>query len=174
MKVSLTRLIIHGIGEAGEVTLHSFFPKKYSYTYLSRRLFGLESYPKANPQTVVSLLSRLRRQGLVERRGSKGSSLWSLTDRGKEWLEKNKKSVISAVPAEDGIIRLVIFDVPERERRKRDSIRAELIGFNFRQLQKSVWIGHSPLPVSFIELIDELNLKNSVHIFSVREAGTLE
>ncbi|MDZ4260393.1 MAG: hypothetical protein U1A25_01890 [Candidatus Sungbacteria bacterium] len=155
------------------MTLNSFFPEKYSYTHFSRKLLGLESFSKTNSQTVVSLLSRLKRQGLVERRGGKGASSWLLTGQGKKYLEKNRESVLP-VPQEDGITRLVIFDVPERERRKRDSIRAELIGFNFRQLQKSVWIGYNPLPVGFIELIDELNLKNSVHIFSVREAGTLE
>ena len=73
----------------------------------------------------------------------------------------------------DGITRLVVFDIPERERKKRDTLRAELIGYGFEGLQRSVWIGHRPLPADFIEFLDSLNLKNKVHIFSVRESGTL-
>ena len=73
----------------------------------------------------------------------------------------------------DGITRLVMFDIPEYERKKRTAIRTELVGCNFQQLQKSVWIGSCPLPEDFIALIDELKLKNNIHIFSVREKGTI-
>ena len=78
------------------------------------------------------------------------------------------------VPPSDGIMRLVIFDIPEKERKKRRALRAELISFNFSQLQKSVWAGENPLPEDFLSFLDELNLKNKVHIFSVRKHGTLQ
>ena len=174
MKVSLTHFIIQKIGEAGNVTLDSFFPKKYSRTHISRRILGLDSYPKIAPRTVSALLSRLKRQGLVERRGKTGASSWRITDKGEQWLKENTKKSVSQVPAVDGVTRLVIFDIPERERRKRDIIRAELVGYCFQQLQRSVWVGFNPLPEDFVGLVDTLHLKNNVHIFSVKEHGTLE
>ena len=73
----------------------------------------------------------------------------------------------------DGITRLVIFDIPEKERRKRNILRVELVTYDFKMLQKSVWIGATPLPEDFIHKLDKLNLKNKVHIFSVQEYGTL-
>ncbi len=74
----------------------------------------------------------------------------------------------------DGIARIVAFDIPERERKKRDTIRAELVTYNFKQLQKSVWIGYNPLPEDFTELLNGLHLRDEVHIFSVLEKGTIE
>ncbi|MDP3770075.1 MAG: hypothetical protein U1A25_03440 [Candidatus Sungbacteria bacterium] len=171
---SLTYFIIQKMGELGETTVGAFFPKKYVRTHLSRQLFGLESYPSATSRTVISLLSRLKRQGLVERHGVRGKSSWALTFKGRQWLqEKNNKEFSSFVAPPDGVARLVIFDIPEYDRRKRDVIRAELISCNFQKLQRSVWIGYNPLPENFIELIDTLHLKGNVHLFSVREFGTL-
>ena len=173
MKDSITHIILHKIGEVGEVTLNAFFPKKYSRTHLSRHLFGLDSYPKTTPQTVASILCRLRREGLVERKGKHKNSSWVVTDRGRNRLIKNHAQMPTIIPAADGVARLVIFDISERERKKRNVIRAELVGCNFQQLQRSVWIGYNPLPEDFIELVDALHLKKSVHIFSVKEKGTL-
>ena len=170
MNTSLTRLILGKIGEIGKVTFDGFFPKKYSYARLTRTFLGIDSYPRVTPQTVASLLSRLKRQGLVERQGSKGSSSWLLTDQGRQLLKKSEP----IIPLKDNITRLVIFDIPERERKKRDIIRMELVGCGFQLLQQSVWIGHNPLPEDFIERIDTLRLKNNVRIFSVRDVGTLE
>lgn len=73
----------------------------------------------------------------------------------------------------DGIQRLVIFDIPEAMRAKRQAIRAELVSCGYQQLQKSVWLGEKPLSNDFIELLEALDAKPYVHIFSVRKTGTL-
>ena len=168
---TITGLILRKIGEAGVLTFDVFFPPQYSYAQVSRLLFGVDGSLRANPQTVSSLLSRLRRQGLVARNGSRGAYSWRLTKRGRE---RTATYAFSEVPAPDGISRLVIFDIPERERKKRDVVRAELIACNFRRLQKSVWIGENPLPEDFLTLVDDLRLKQKLHIFSIREHGTIK
>lgn len=129
---------------------------------------------KVHPTTVSSILSRLQRQGLVERVGSKQKAFWRITPKGKEWRKARNQNHDMCQQKNDGITRLVIFDIPEYDRKKRTVIRTELIECNFRQLQKSVWIGVCPLPESFILLIDKLCLKDNVHIFSVREKGTID
>lgn len=169
-----TRLILEKLGELGTATFESFFPKKYAYTRISRPLFGLDAYPRVSPPTLSTLLSRLQRQGLVLRKGTHRSSSWVLTRKGKHRLQKSDKPYRADIPESDGIIRLVIFDIPERERKKRDILRAELVGCDFTVLQKSVWMGRHPLPKSFIAFLDSLNLKNRVHIFSVKDCGTLD
>lgn len=107
--------------------------------------------------------------GLVERRGTKKTSIWYLTSRGEKYLKKEMDK-----PRPDGVRRLVIFDIPEKEREKRRVIRGELTGLGYSQLQKSVWMGEVPLPKDFIILLDTLNLHGKVHIFSIRERGTLQ
>ncbi len=173
-KNSATRIILEKLGELGFITLDVFFPKKYySMTHLSRKLFGLDSSPRVPPRTFSSLMWRLKREGLVASSQRGGSTGWNITSKGRDVM-KQRFLHVPAVPPPDGIERIVIFDIPERERRKRDAIRAELLSCNFSQLQKSVWIGTNPLADDFIKFLDGLNLKNKVHIFSIRKRGTLE
>lgn len=170
---SVARIILEKLQELGEGTLDAFFPKNYAYTAIWRPLLGLDKPRKITRHAISMNLSRLRREGLVERLGTGRKSRWQLTTKGRKSLAKHPKHLESPSLPKDGIMRLVIFDIPERERRKRDIIRAELLWCKFRQLQKSVWIGEYPLPEDFISLVDNLHLARNVHIFSIREEGTL-
>jgi phenylacetic acid degradation operon negative regulatory protein len=156
------------LAEFGEVTVGSFFPAKYPEARLWRKLLGLDDRYRFRRETFSSILWRLKAQGLVVRSGTAKQSVWRLSPRGRAFL---------AAPAfekrPDGVRRLVIFDIPEKERAKRDAIRLDLAAAGFRQLQKSVWYGERPLPEDFVTLLDALNLRRHVHIFSVREKGTL-
>lgn len=76
------------------------------------------------------------------------------------------------MPEPDGIRRLVTFDVPEKEYKKRDWLRAELLAFEFKPLQKSVYIGNRPLPEEFIKDLEVRQLGNCVHILSIEKEGT--
>ena len=167
---TLSRLILERIADAGKVALSSFFPAHYPEARLWRSLLGLDATYRFQRETFASLLSRLQNQGLVVRTGRHHQSFWQLTTRGKIYMnQKNEARKIES----DGIGRLVIFDIPEKERRKRDTIRMELISIGFQQLQKSVWYGEHPLPRDFVTLIDSLSLQPHVHIFSVRQSGII-
>ncbi|MBI3442462.1 MAG: hypothetical protein HY007_01740 [Candidatus Sungbacteria bacterium] len=169
----LASLVLEKLAELGEGTLDAFFPENYPYAAVWRPLLGLDKRKKKiTRRDMSSVLWRLQMQGLVERSGSARKSSWRLTPEGKS-LYAGQKEREQERREKDGITRLVIFDIPERERRKRDVVRAELIECNFRQLQKSVWIGECPLPKSFIALVDDFNLGGKLHIFSIRERGTI-
>lgn len=164
--------------------LEAFFPPGYSYTDPSRRLLGIDRrcrhrFSFERRTSVSSILVRLRRAGLVARDGPQKISSWHITAQGKKRL-----AVLSAGPAplpknkhilakKDGKLRIVIFDVPERDRRKRDWLRTQLLACDFKPLQKSVWTGTRPLPEALIEEIDALDLSTHVHIMSIGEKGTL-
>ena len=166
--------VLDRLTEFGKGTLDILLPRTYGHTAMWRPLFGLDRKKKIDRHTLSSTLWRLQSRGLVERAGPRRQSVWRVAPRGRLLQSEREKSLQRDMPKPDGITRLVIFDVPERERKKRDAIRVELIGYNFHQLQKSVWMGPSPLPKDFITLIDELNLGRYVHIFSVREKGTIK
>ena len=153
----------------GIATLGSFFPKKYPQARAWRQLLGLDSNYQFKRQTFSVILTRLQKQGLVERKNNK----WGITNLGKKFIKNIKTADMFDLPKKDGILRLVIFDVPERERRKRDWLRLELIACDFKLLQKSVWMGERPLPQKFLENLEELNLLHSVHIFTIENKGTI-
>lgn len=168
-------MVLEKIGELGMVGLDAFFPRNYAYARLSRELLGLDRSPRTSRRTFSAMMSRLKRQGLIEGVRKDGKSAWSLTPAGAARIAKHHAvpAIKTRVHTKDGVTRLVIFDVPERERKKRAALRVELFGCGFTQLQKSVWIGRQPLPQDFVSLIDELELADNVHIFSIREHGTI-
>ena len=131
------------------------------------------SYQLSKP-TFSAILSRLQNRGLVERCGSKQHARWRITRNGRALLRSQPvKKRDRQLERPDGTHRIVIFDIPEKERSKRTAIRRELIAADFQPLQKSVWMGLRPLPRDFIELVDTLHLATYIHIFSVQEKGTI-
>ncbi len=180
---SLTRDILEHLAESGKMLIGVFFPPGYSYTDPSRRMLGLDHpcrhrFEPNQKKSVSTILSRLHKEGLVARDGVKKKSSWRITRKGKEHirLSVSAESLPKgeyALPRKDGKARIVVFDIPERQRRKRDWLRMQLLACDFAPLQKSVWTGTRPLPVELIEEIDALDLGAYVHIMSIGEKGTL-
>ncbi len=180
---SLTRDILEHLAESGKGLLGVFFPPGYSYTDPSRRILGLDRpcrhrFDPSQKLSLSTILSRLRKEGLVARDGAKKKSSWRITRKGKERLRisvvaESLPKVGYMLPKKDGKVRIVMFDIPERQRRKRDWLRMQLLACDFEPLQKSVWTGARPLPEELIEEIDALDLGAYVHIMSIGEKGTL-
>ena len=83
--------------------------------------------------------NKLIKDGLLEEKTEKGRKILRLTKKGERQLVyyriKEKK-----YNKWDGKWRLIIFDVWENARYKRDLLRKEIKDFGFIQLQRSVWI----------------------------------
>ncbi len=167
---SLTRLILEKIGEAGEVLLDSFFPAKYPEARLWRKLLGLDPSYEFKRPTFTAILSQLKAQGLIRPAPKRDRRYWRLTPAGRAALIERQRGTLHRP---DGHTRLVCFDIPERDQAKRRWLRGELITSGYRQLQKSVWVGETPLPQEFIEALDTLELRGQVHILRVAPGGTL-
>lgn len=170
-KTSLTRLVLEKFQEAGELTLEAVLPRNRAEGRIWRQVLGLPTSYEFSPRTFSVILSRLKNQGLVAKTGSHRKSLWSITSMGKDHMENIAES---SLPNEDGVVRLVMFDIPEKESGKRKAVREKLMACGFNQLQKSVWMGYRPLPEKFIKSLDNLKLKDKVQIVSIDKSGTLE
>lgn len=169
-KLTLTRLILGKISEAGEVLLDGFFPAKYPEARLWRGLLGLDRSYEFKRATFASLLSQLRAEGLIEKVTRQRRARWRLTSEGRSAIQREAARL---PPRSDGRKRLVCFDVPERERAKRKWLRGELIACGYQPLQKSVWVGTAPLPHDFVAALDALGLRGCVHLLRVESEGTL-
>ena len=173
-KISLSKLILEKLDGAGYLFLESLLPCNRAEARLWRNLLGLPTGYEFSARKFSVVLSKLKKQGLVSKQGKHKRSSWSATLAGKNRLGYLKSFSEIGLPKPDGIPRLVMFDIPESERKKRNWLRMNLMAANYSQLQKSVWLGYNPLPESFIKFLDELKLKNKVHIVSIAKQGTLE
>lgn len=168
--MTLRQLILEKLAELGEGMLDAFFPKTYPEARLWRNLLGLDRLYKFSKPTFSSILSQLRRDGLVERTNSKQKARWRITKKGLHHIERD---LAPRHPARDGIMRVVSFDIPEVHRKKRRWIREAILDLGYQPLQKSVWIGFTPLPEDFFSDLDLMTLRDNIHIFAVTKEGTI-
>jgi DNA-binding transcriptional regulator PaaX len=179
VKGQLTWNILNILSKIGEGTVtiisESFFSPKYSFTKPTRYLLGLDRTTKKPKQATVSvILSRLKRDGLVEKIGSTRNARWYLTKRGDRVIQQLSGKFTGNLPREDGKFRIVTFDIPEKERRKRQWLRNELVSCNYHLLQKSVWLGKRPLPLFFLKEAESIGLMKYLHIFEISKRGTIK
>lgn len=167
----VSRFILEKLAEVGELTLEGLFPRKTAGGRAWREIFGLPTGYEFSKPTFTTILNRLRSQGLVTKTGGKRYCKWLLTNKGRRKIKSYGYFIKPAKP--DNIPRLVAYDIPEKERNKRDWLRCGLITCGYNQLQRSVWLGYSPLPEEFVKSLKEMNLKDKVHIVSIHKKGTL-
>lgn len=168
---TLAGLILGKIAEAGEILVESFFPARRPEVRMWRNLLALSDSYEFKRATFSSILSQLQAQILVERRRKNGKHIWRITPAGQKAARDGSPAV--APPHNDGRIRLVCFDIAERDRAKRQWLRGELLALGYEPIQKSVWLGTTALPLELMEGLDTLELRESIHIFRVEGEGTL-
>lgn len=91
-------------------------------------------------------LHRMDKQKYVEIVEKEGQTVVRITDRGRMKALSYKINEIRVEKPErwDGKWRVVVFDVPESERRLRDIFRVRLKQMGFYNLQESVWVHPYP------------------------------
>ena len=129
------------------------------------------------------LLHKLYRQGLVIKIKTKKEIKWILTEKGEKHQTDLLRSVSKAcdpIPfsskypitkSKNDI--LIIFDIPEKERAKRDWLRDVLKKLGMEKLQHSVWIGKIKPPPDLIVHLHKLRMLRWVKIFSLKNLGNI-
>ncbi len=153
--------------------------KKRGGERLQRRANQLEEYRQK--RRFDKMLYRLKNDGLVEDKVNDSKSYFKLTSKGKERFEILKKRRANALPDATYYVHsqksdkfvIVVFDIPERDRRKRDWLRSALRNIGFRLVQKSVWMGKVKIPKEFLDDLKELRIVEFVEIFEISKAGSL-
>jgi CRISPR/Cas system-associated endoribonuclease Cas2 len=126
------------------------------------------------------LLSKLKREGFISEQIIDQKKVLKLTIGGKKKLITLKKNQRDPLPdlnyqkTADKKFTIITFDVPEKERRKRDWLRSVLVRLGFQNIQKSVWIGQIKIPPDFIKDLAELKMTDYVEILQINKSGSLK
>jgi len=134
----ITTAILVGIGVVGIAFIGAALPgifeiPKLFYKWPKDRYVG---------RSLERSLARLKRRGLIHFvRGSRGWRL-ELTSKGHKELRafEIKEKIIKKPKRWDGKWRMVIFDIEEKNRFRRDQVRKSLVAMGFYRLQDSVWV----------------------------------
>jgi CRISPR-associated endonuclease Cas2 len=155
--------------DAGEMTIEAFLNPSY-YADLPdnhSKLFENKSLPKKKTEFKKSAIRqsiwRLKKLGFVEKKEGK----FSLTLAGKILAKYiiNRKKVLNK--KWDGKYRVVIFDIPEKQKETRNWLRKELYLLNYRKLQMSVFISKYSLTEDLIREIKRRRISNCVNYLLV-------
>lgn len=65
---------------------------------------------------------------------------------------------------------LVMYDIPSSKRKERDWFRRHLRKFGYIMVQKSVWVGPSPLPKDFLDYLKEIKIRNNIKTFKLQKS----
>jgi len=147
--------------------LEELLRPQFKYKGMSVNMLGLPSF-KANysKNTFSNELSRLKRKNYIERNGE----FLQITKKGREYIKRkqNSLSIFHSVfqkSAQKNLI--VMFDIPEVKKAEREWFRYHLKKFSYEMIQRSVWVGPSPLPPEFLSYLKEIKLSECVKTFKL-------
>lgn len=104
----------------------------------------IRAYKKSKrlQNSIYTTVYRLKKQNLVTIGQKDGKTIIEITQEGKKKILEYKLEEMQIARPEkwDGKWRIVIFDIPEKQKIAREILRQKLSFLGFYRLQKSVWV----------------------------------
>lgn len=131
-----------------------------------------KEWQKINERALRMAIRKLYQSKLIDfKEKSDGTVSMTLTSDGKKKvIQYNLDSIKIQKPEQwDRLWRLVIFDIPEEEKRGRNALAAKLKDLGFYPLQKSVFIHPYECKNEIDFIVEIFNLRPYVRFFIVKE-----
>ena len=128
---------------------------------------GLPDFEHYKYQTLANRFSDLRHKGFIK---EMSNGEYIITSKGRTFLEKRKNMLKKFETDKDKNSPknlLIIYDIEEGRKKERDWFRFHLKKFHFTMIQRSVWVGPSPLPKEFSDYLKEIKLGDNLKTFKL-------
>src|SRR3990167_9272751 len=138
--------------------LKSMWNTSLSYKGVRTNMFGIPQIKNKSDNTIRSTKSQMKNRVFIENY----DQCWHITPGGREYMRMKINSLkkfpnIFKKDAPKNL--MVMFDIPEKQKAEREWFRWHLKKLNYKMIQKSVWVGPSPLPKQFIIELFEMPAK---------------
>ena len=114
-----------------------------------------------------NIMFRLEKLELVEKTRDVGVLVAKITGDGKKLLLRNN-------PEKDGVWKLVIFDIPEKQKKIRAVLRAKLKQLHFKKWQNSIWISPFTLDADIEDEFNQLAKRFFVRLIKVKDINRVD
>ena len=121
-------------------------------------------------KSFYNTLYRLLEQGMLQRSDNNKGMCLTVTSEGIKLISRFH-------PEKDGIWKLVIFDIPEKQKYVRVVLRAKLKALHFKKWQNSIWVSPFALDSEIEEELNQLAKKFFVRLIKTTDinfTGDLE
>ncbi len=146
--------------------LKEMYYKELNYKGVKVNIFGIPMFLIKNKDSFRSTLSRMKRDGYI----INNDGVWKITEKGKKLVKERAESFESfdsPFGEQDKKNLLLIFDIPEVKKAKRDWLRYNLKKFHYKIIQASVWLGPSPLPKNFVDYLERIKIKKYIKTYKL-------
>ncbi len=166
---NISKDIILFIALSGVITIAATSP--YFFINIAKFIIrNKKNFKEAYDQNkIAKALERLKRNRLIILREVEDKFIVELTERGKRKVKEIKLDdmAIKIPSAWDKKWRIVIFDIPEKQRKRaRNALREKLQKLGFCQLQKSVWAHPYPCEKEIQFLCELFDIYRFVNIIT--------
>ena len=151
--------------------LEELWNTEVRYKGMRVNIFGVPRFKKYSPRSIRTTVDRLKKRNIIE----KEISGIVLSKRGKDYVRKKIDS-LKQFDKSENISKdknlLLVFDIPTERKPEREWLRWHLKKFDYVMIQKSVWVGPSPLPKEFKEYIEKIKLNKCIKTFKLAKSYT--
>lgn len=157
----------------GDKILKILFEPACRYKGMSVSLLGLPAIFPYKKQSINNAVYKLNKNGFISKEGD----YINLLPLGRKYVESRKTRLVtfeSPFKKESLKNLLVMFDIPETKKVEREWFRFHLRKFGYEMIQKSVWIGPSPLPRDFLDYVQEIKLKDCIKTFKLAKSNNTQ
>lgn len=161
IKGSLTDIVLFALEKAidGYVRTEDFLYNTHIYAR------GYERPLKKS--NLAKTIKRLREKGLIEEKVGVENLAFKLSTAGESLV----RQLYFDEKKWDGVWRLVIFDIPENQRKLRSILRSRLKLWGFIQWQKSVWATKRNIMNELEDIISELKIEKWIIVLESRNVS---
>jgi len=150
--------------------LEELLRPQFRYKGMLVNMFGLPSFrSNYSKNTFPNEISRLKREKFIEKDGD----FLRITRKGQEYIKRKQDSLSmfqSSFQKSAPKNLLVMFDIPEVKKAEREWFRFHLKKFDYEMIQRSVWVGPSPLPKDFLSYLKDIKLAECVKTFKLAKS----
>ncbi|MBK5215691.1 MAG: CRISPR-associated endonuclease Cas2 [Candidatus Pacebacteria bacterium] len=142
---------------------------KFTYKGIAVNFFGFPVVNKYSKSSLKNTLYKIKKEGYVENI----NGYLKITKSGNIYLNNSTfylESFSTILKGDEIKNLLVVYDIPEDKKRERDWFRFQLKKFGFVMIQRSVWVGPSPLPDEFIKYIKKIKLNDKFKTFKLAKS----
>lgn len=148
--------------------LNLFNTKFANYKGIDVNIFGLPVFKGKNLKSIKNAYYSLCDEGYL---GTEDKNI-ILTKKGQKYLKDkvlSQKIFEFSYPQNAPKNLLVMYDIPEDKKPERDWFRRHLHKFGYIMIQRSVWVGPSPLPKEFMDYVKKIGLKDNLKTFKLEK-----
>ncbi|HRH24747.1 MAG TPA: CRISPR-associated endonuclease Cas2 [Candidatus Paceibacterota bacterium] len=149
-----------------EIILKELKANKYPQRNFIFLLLSNQDLSKYKRQTIANAVQKLKKEKLIR----VGVDALMVSARAIAYIEKRKERLRlfdSPFSKKSPKNLLVLFDIPEDRKGEREWFRRQLIEFGYEMVQKSVWLGPSPLPKDFVRYVKTIGLGENIKTFKI-------